>query len=139
MDRTAFTTLEVYQLAEGLADRVWGVARTWDPFACDTVGRQIVRSVDSIGANIAEGYGRGSYADNARFIKIARGSLNETIHHLRRAYQRGLLTEQQIEDLSPLARELAPRLNAYLGSISRRASSVKLPTTNHKQHATDKV
>ena len=44
----------------------------------NTVGKQIVRSADSIGANIAEGTGRHNFQDNQRFVKIARGSLNET-------------------------------------------------------------
>lgn len=86
-------------------------------FARDTVGNQIVRSADSIGANIAEGAGRGSFQDNKRFVKIARGSLNETQHWLRRAYQRKLLNDEQIKKLQPIVAELAPRLNAYLRSI----------------------
>lgn len=57
-------------------------------FAKDPIGKQIVRSADSIGANIAEGLGRGSFQDNRRFIKIARGSLNETQHWLRLAHTR---------------------------------------------------
>ncbi|MGI9056671.1 MAG: four helix bundle protein, partial [Pyrinomonadaceae bacterium] len=85
----------------------------------DTVGKQIVRSADSIGANIAEGEGRGSFQDNRRFIKIARGSLQETQHWLRRAFKRNLLTKEQIEKLKPLLNQLSPTLNAYLASIGR--------------------
>ena len=82
-----------------------------------TVGRQIVRAADSIGANIAEGAGRGSFKDNRRFVKIGRGSLNEVKHWLRRAYRRNLLTREQVQHLKPIIDELAPRLNAYLNSI----------------------
>lgn len=85
-----------------------------------TVGRQLVRAADSVGANIAEGCGRGSYADNRRFARIARGSLYETKHWLRRAYARGLLTAVQTEQLREIVDELAPRLNAYINSIGRR-------------------
>ncbi|WP_375473079.1 four helix bundle protein [uncultured Nostoc sp.] len=49
-------------------------------FAKDTIGKQIVRSPDSISANITEGVGRGSFQENRRFIKIATRSLNETQH-----------------------------------------------------------
>ncbi|TAD94889.1 MAG: four helix bundle protein [Oscillatoriales cyanobacterium] len=79
--------------------------------------RCLFRSADSIGANIAEGDGRGSYQDHRRFIKIARGSLYETKHWLRRAYTRELLTTTQVETLKPIIDELSPRLNAYLKSI----------------------
>ena len=117
MAKTNFERLDVYRLAEELADMAWDLVVPWDLFAKDTVGKQLVRSADSIGANIAEGAGRGSHRDNQRFVKIARGSLNETRHWLRRAYRRDLLSNDQVEKLSLLLDELAPRLNAYLRSI----------------------
>jgi four helix bundle protein len=117
MTRTSFENLQVYQLAERLADTIWHVVSEWDDFSKHTVGKQVVRSADGIGANIAEGSGRGSFHDNRRFIKLARGSLYETQHWLRRAYQRNLLTREQIDTLKPIITELAPRLNAYLKSI----------------------
>jgi four helix bundle protein len=117
MAKTNFESLKVYQLAEKLADEIWDVVTGWRQFPKDTVGIQMVRAADSIGANIAEGTGRGSFQDNKRFIKIARGSLNETQHWLRRAYKRTLLSKEQGNNLKPIIDELAPRLNAYLRSI----------------------
>ncbi len=119
MPRSNFENLQVYQLSERLADSIWDIVLDWPAFAKDTVGKQIVRSADSIGANISEGVGRGSHADNKRFVRIARGSLNETKHWLRRAFKRKLLTKVQVEALKPVVDELAPRLNAYLNSIGR--------------------
>ena len=117
MSQTNFQKLDVYKLAKKLADEIWNIVIKWDALAKDTVGKQIIRSADSIGANIAEGDGRGSYQDHRRFIKIARGSLYETKHWLRRAYTRQLLTTTQVEILKPIIDELSPRLNAYLKSI----------------------
>jgi len=99
MPKTNFENLRVYQFSEELADEVWSIVTKWDNFARDTVGKQLVRSTDSIGANIAEGEGRGSYR---RFIKIARGSLQETQHWLRRAFKRNLLNEDQIKSLKTI-------------------------------------
>jgi four helix bundle protein len=117
MSRTNFEKLRVYKLSETLADEIWDVALGWDQFAKATVGRQIVRAADSIGANIAEGSGRGSFQDNRRFVRTARGSLNETQHFLRRAFRRRLLSAAQVEKLKPLIENLAPQLNSYLKSI----------------------
>src|SRR5437660_220257 len=99
MSRTNFETLRVYKLSESLAHEIWDVVSGWRAFAKGTVGRQVVRSADSIGANIAEGVGRGSYMDNRRFVRTARGSLNETRHWLRRAFRRQLLSAADVERL----------------------------------------
>jgi four helix bundle protein len=112
-----FQELRVYKLAEKLADKIWKIVNDWDIFAKNTIGTQIVRSADSIGANIAEGVGRGSFQDNKRFIRIARGSLNETQHWLRRAYTRKLLTIKQVDKLKLMINDLAPQLNSYLKFI----------------------
>ncbi|QDZ41017.1 four helix bundle protein [Euhalothece natronophila Z-M001] len=114
-----FQDLKVYRLAEDLSEEIWKIVRQWQPLEKDTVGKQIIRSADSIGANIAEGLGRGSFQDNKRFVKIARGSLYETQHWLRRAYYRQLLTQEQLNRLKQLVDELAPKLNAYLNSIGK--------------------
>jgi four helix bundle protein len=116
MGRPDFEELEVYKLSEKLANEIWHIVKQWDKFAQDTIGKQIVRSADSICANIAEGRGRYNYQDNKRFIKIARGSLYETISWLRLAYSRQLLTNEQVEKLIPIINELPPKLNAYLKS-----------------------
>jgi four helix bundle protein len=119
MGRTDFERLEVYRLSEAIADAVWAIVCTWPRFEQSTMGRQLVRSADSVGANIAEGVGRGAVRDNQRFVRIARGSLYETKHWLRRAYRRDLLTLEEVDRLRPMMDELAPRLNAYLNSIGR--------------------
>ena len=119
MSKTNFENLRVYKLSEDLADSIWDIVLGWDSFAKGTVGKQIVRAADSIGANIAEGTGRGTFADNKRFVRIARGSLNETQHFLRRAFRRKLLTKPDVDKLKPLVDNLAPQLNSYLKSIGR--------------------
>ena len=120
MNRTGFENLRVYKLAEEIADLLWEIVSRWDYFAKNTVGKQIVNSADSIGANLAEGYGRGSHADNRRFAKISRGSLFEVKHWLRRAYKRNLLSDEEISNLQELIKELTPKLSAYINSISKK-------------------
>lgn len=122
-ERTNFENLQIYQLAERLADRLWQIVLKWSPLAQDTVGKQMIRSADSIGANIAEGSGRGSDKDFLRFLKIGRGSLYETRHWLRRAYKRDLLLAAESTELSAILNELAPKLNAYMTAVKRPKSS----------------
>ena len=131
MDRTGFEKLRVYNLSEELADFIWDVVARWDYLPQKTVGIQLVNSADSIGANIAEGSGRGSFADNRRFAKIARGSLFEVKHWLRRAYKRKLLTDKEIDILQKLTQELTPKLSAYIQSIGRQ----KETNENEKKHS----
>src|SRR5260370_17621796 len=59
MARTNFERLRVYQLSEKLADQVWEVVLGWNNFARDTVVKQIVRSADSIRANVSKRYDPG--------------------------------------------------------------------------------
>ncbi|MCK9209384.1 MAG: four helix bundle protein [Ignavibacteriaceae bacterium] len=117
MEKTNFEKLDVYKLSEKLSDIIWTIVFSWAPFAKSTIGVQLVKAADSIGANIAEGAGKGSSLDNKRFAKIARGSLFETKHWLRRSVKRNFLKKDEIEKLKEIIDELSPRLSAYINSI----------------------
>jgi len=117
-----------------LADLVWDVVTNWHYLPQKTVGIQLINSADSIGANIAEGTGRGSFADNRRFARIARGSLFEVKHWLRRAYKRKLLTQGEINSLQKLIQELTPKLSAYIRSIGKMPIKEKMDETIEKVH-----
>jgi four helix bundle protein len=120
--------LRVYQLAEALADEAWSEVMTWRPFSRDTGGRQFLDAADSVGANIAEGYGRFHYREMRQFPLIARGPLEETGHWLRRARSRNLIAEKRCSTLVGLSRELAPQLNAYIRSLETRATKQRKGT-----------
>ena len=122
MTRTHFENLRVYQLSEALADQIWAIVEKWRPFARDTVGKQIVRAADSIGANIAEGTGKGMLLDHRRFVRVSRGSLYETKHWLRRAYVRKLLADSETQSLKSTLEELTRVLNGYVRSLNARTA-----------------
>jgi hypothetical protein len=69
--KSKFEDLEIFILAERLADDIWDTVIRWDAFAKKTIGSQLVNAADGIGSNIAEGSGKGSYLDCRRYIKIA--------------------------------------------------------------------
>ncbi len=49
VEKTNFENLEIYQLSEKLADEIWEIALGWNSLAQNTVGKQLIRSADSIG------------------------------------------------------------------------------------------
>lgn len=84
--------LEIYQRAEKFSDEVWCEVTSWkDYFAKDTIGKQLVRSADSIGPNIAEGFGRFHYKENKNFCYFSRGSIIETKSWLKKCKTRNLI------------------------------------------------
>jgi four helix bundle protein len=109
--------LEAYKQAIAIADDVRRAVLGWDPFDAWSVGIQLVRAADSIGANIAEGYGRYGFADQRRLLHVARGSAYETEHWIARAVARGLLADDAFE---PRITELLRTLNGLIRSHRQR-------------------
>lgn len=108
--------IEVYRLAEEIADKWWEIVSRWSPFAKDTVGKQLIRAVDSVGANIAESYGRYHFGEKINFLYYARGSLYEAKFFAQRARKRKLVTEEEFKEMIHDLQNLAPKLNAYINS-----------------------
>ena len=112
-----FEELEILRKAETIADDIWRDVLQWKPFALEVVGGQLARAADSIGANIAEAFGRFHYGEKLQFIYYARGSLYETKYWLNRALERELLPAAQGQRYASDLTELARQLNAFLSSL----------------------
>ena len=67
--------LRVYQSSMKLAEDVWDIVIKWDYFAKDVVGKQLIKAVDSVAANLSEGFGRYFYKEERQFCYYSRGSL----------------------------------------------------------------
>lgn len=121
----AFEDLKVLQTAEKIADEIWEHILQWEPFVRDTLGKQLSRAIDSIGANIAEGFGRFHYNEKLQFLYYARGSLFETKYWLNRAMMRHLLPQNTIEQYAKQLAGLAFQLNTLAKATKqhRNASS----------------
>ena len=91
--------LKVYQLSMDIGEMIWMIVSRWDYFAKDTVGKQLVKSVDSIAANLSEGYGRFHYKENKQFCYYSRGSLYETKTCLKKAHNRDLIIGDDFQSL----------------------------------------
>ncbi len=114
--------LKVYELAMNIGERVWLIVSKWDYFAKDTVGKQLVKSVDSIAANISEGYGRFHYKENKQFCYYSRGSLYETKTWLKKAHNRGLIADNDFQSLQKDIETIAYKLNNYIKSIGAQSA-----------------
>lgn len=110
-------TLNVYKESLAIGEEIWGLTSKWDYFAKDTVGKQLVRSADSIAANIAEGYGRFFYKENKQFCYYSRGSLMETICWIDKAKARNLVPVNTAERLKSKLEHIHQLLNGYIRFI----------------------
>lgn len=104
-----------YRIAFALSNDVWKIVMSWDHFAKDTVGKQWVRSVDSISANLAEGFGRYTKRDKINFYRYSFGSVHESLDWAEKAHQRNLLTsEQQYRNIIGTLQTLPREVNALI-------------------------
>ncbi|HEY1594627.1 MAG TPA: four helix bundle protein [Thermoleophilaceae bacterium] len=101
-----FKGLRVYALARALAAQIYAQVGEWRYLDQRTLGTQLIRSGDSVGANIAEASGRWHHADQRRLLLIARGSLKETEHWILVAQERGLMDSRAHESIAEIARML---------------------------------
>ncbi len=114
---TSMEELRVLRTAEEIADSIWEQIIHWDVFAKDTVGKQTARAADSIGANIAEAFGRFRFGEKVEFLYYSRGSLFETKYWLNRAAQRSLMSATIVEELNTQLTALARQLNAFAKNL----------------------
>lgn len=105
-----------------VADVVWEVVALWESFQRETGGKQMMRAVDSFGANIAEGYGRFHYGEKLQFLYYARGSLYETKYWLNRGRPRNLFSEEIANDIAQKLSNIARQLNAYAKTTKNQRS-----------------
>ena len=116
--------LELYQLAESFSDEIWFIVLGRDYFAKDTLGKQLVRSADSIGANIAEGFGRYHYKENKNFCYFGRGSLIETKGWINKAKTRKLISDIQYADYINKLGTIHLKLNIFIKHIGIKIDSL---------------
>jgi four helix bundle protein len=99
-----FKGLRAYELSRELSAHIYAAVQEWRYLDQRTLGLQMIRAADSVGANIAEATGRWHQADQRRFLFIARGSLKETEHWILLGQERGLLDSKADQPIAELAR-----------------------------------
>jgi len=102
--------ISAYKISFALSNYVWGVIIKWNYFEKDTIGKQFVRAVDSISANLAEGFGRYGKKDKIHFYRYSFGSVKESQDWNEKSKVRNLLSHDDYkyisEELAKLPREI---------------------------------
>lgn len=109
--------LKAYSLSMELVESVWSIVNRCDYFQKDTIGKQLVKAVDSVAANLSEGFGRFHFKENKNFSYYSRGSLYETKTWLTKAYTRKLIEQQEFQKLILSIEMIGKMLNSYIKSI----------------------
>lgn len=109
--------IKAYIVSREISKAIWEEISKWDHFSKRTIGDQFIRAVDSIGANIAEGFGRYHKKDKIKFYFNARGSLYESLHWLNLAYERNLISIDPYNSLMAKLQTLPLEIN-YLIKVT---------------------
>lgn len=106
--------IDSYKIAFHLSNYVWKIVINWPIFARDTIGKQFVRSIDSISANIAEGFGRFGKKEKIQFYRYAKGSLVESLDWNEKSQIRQLLSSEQYNYIFNELQKLPKSINALI-------------------------
>lgn len=112
--------INAYVIAFELSNYVWAIVMRWNILAKKTIGSQFINSVDSISANIAEGFGRYQKKDKIRFYRISYGSLAESLDWNEKAKIRNLLREDEYRHILTELQKLPKEINALIKFTNQR-------------------
>jgi four helix bundle protein len=112
--------LKVYKVAKEYCKMGWRVYKNLTWLEQKTMGNQMISSIDSVGANIAEGYGRFHYLDKNRFYLIARGSLFESKYWVELLHERSLIEDKSYYTLLNFYEKIQLLLNFLIKSQLKR-------------------
>ena len=113
-----FHELKVWQKAHHLTLAMYQITATFPREELSGLTGQLRRCSSSIAANLAEGCGRNSDAEFARFCSIAMGSASELEYHLLLAKDLKLIQLKDHTELSQRATELKRMLTALLQKLN---------------------
>jgi four helix bundle protein len=105
---------EVYAIACEVSDAIYGMVTRWPYLAQNTIGTQLIRAADSVGANLVEGDARRSDADSMRFFRYSRGSAREANHFVHRAAARGLISPEEATLMADRLKSCARMISGLL-------------------------
>lgn len=106
--------VEAFRISFHLSNYVWDVVKKWNNFPQRTVGEQFVKAVDSISANLAEGFGRYGKKDKIKFYRYSQGSLSESLNWNQKSKVRKLLSTEEYRYIFDELQKLPKAINALI-------------------------
>ena len=106
--------IECYRIAFHLSNYVWDLIIKWDMLAKKTVGEQFVDAIDSISANIAEGFGRYHKKDKIKFYRYSQGSMLESLDWNQKAKVRNLISNVDYDFIFGELQKLPKAINSLI-------------------------
>ena len=117
MDTKKFLKLndiEAFRISFHLSNYVWNTVLNWSNFSQRTVGEQFVKAVDSISANITEGFGRYGKKDKIKFYRYSQGSLSESLNWNEKSKIRKLLSIKVYQHIFGELQKLPKAINSLI-------------------------
>lgn len=114
MNYLKLNDIQAYTTSFQLSNLVWQIVIKWKQFEKDTIGKQYVRAIDSISANLAEGFGRYTKKDKIKFYRYSFGSLTESQDWTQKAITRKLLTQEQHQNIIQEIQKLPYEINTLI-------------------------
>jgi len=116
--------LETYKYTLKLSQIAWEIYNKLNWQAKKTTGDQFLEATDSIGANIAEGYGRFHYLDKIKFYYNSSGSLLESRHWFELINKRNLIKDDKLKDnYLETYKKIRPLLNGLINSTYKQKNA----------------
>jgi len=106
--------INAYKIAFNLSNYIWDIVIEWEWFAKKHVGGQFVEAVDSISANLAEGFGRYHKKDKIKFYRYSQGSIKECLDWNEKSKNRKLLTDKQYQHILKELQKLPQEINHFI-------------------------
>jgi len=137
--------LNVYKLSMEIGEKVWDIVIKWDYFVypvkyyenknstgmmnilfhgAGAMGKKLIRAIDSVAANLSEGFGRYNYKEVRNFCYYSRGSLYESKTWLNKAFNRKLIQEDDFNYFNKEINKIGVKLNNYINSIGKKTQSM---------------
>ena len=124
MNYFRFEKLEVWKDAREFISLIYTMTTEFPTSEQFGLTSQIRRAAVSIALNIAEGSAKGSDADFKRFLKMAQGSLHETVTGFYIALDQKFVSQKQFDEIYDFALKVDAKLHAFLKALGTKRSAL---------------